>query len=44
MLVPVLNYFLGVAAFGEVISWQSVAGSVTILGACVVVLLRSNNN
>ncbi len=43
MLVPVLNYFLGVAVFGEVISWQSVAGSITVLGACVVVLLRSNN-
>jgi drug/metabolite transporter (DMT)-like permease len=44
MLVPVLNYFLGVIVFGEVISWQSVVGSATVLGACVVVLLRSNNN
>jgi drug/metabolite transporter (DMT)-like permease len=44
MLVPVLNYFLGVVAFGEVMSWRSVAGSATVLGACVVVLLKSNNN
>ena len=44
MLVPVLNYFLGVIVFDEVISWQSVVGSITVLGACVVVLLRSNNN
>ena len=44
MLVPVLNYFLGVVAFDEVISWRSVVGSATVLGACVVVLLKSNNN
>jgi drug/metabolite transporter (DMT)-like permease len=44
MLVPVLNYFLGVVAFGEVISWRSVIGSIIILGSCVVVLLKSNNN
>ncbi|MFC1637003.1 EamA family transporter, partial [Planctomycetota bacterium] len=43
MLVPVLNYFLGVVAFDETISWRSVVGSVTVLGACVVVLLKSNN-
>lgn len=43
MLVPVLNYFLGVVAFGEVMSWRSIVGSATVLGACVVVLLRSNN-
>lgn len=44
MLVPVLNYFLGVVAFGEVISWRSVVGSAIVLGSCVVVLLKSNNN
>jgi drug/metabolite transporter (DMT)-like permease len=43
MLVPVLNYFLGVVAFGEIISWRSVAGSVIVLGSCVIVLLKSNN-
>jgi len=44
MLVPVLNYLLGVAAFGEAISWRSIVGSATILGSCVVVLLRNNGN
>jgi drug/metabolite transporter (DMT)-like permease len=44
MLVPVLNYFLGVVAFGELISWRSVVGSAIVLGACVVVLMKSNNN
>jgi len=44
MLVPVLNYFLGVVAFGEVISWRSVVGSTIVLGSCVIVLLKSNNN
>ena len=43
MLVPVLNYFLGVVVFGEVMSWRSIVGSATVLGACVVVLLESNN-
>jgi len=42
MLVPVLNYFLGVVAFDEVMSWRSVVGSATVLGACVVVLLKGN--
>jgi drug/metabolite transporter (DMT)-like permease len=42
MLVPVLNYFLGVIAFGEVISWRSIVGSATVLGSCVVVLLKNN--
>ncbi len=42
MLVPVLNYFLGVVAFDEVMSWRSVVGSATVLGACVVVLLKNN--
>lgn len=44
MLVPVLNYLLGVAAFGEAISWRSIVGSATVLGSCVVVLLRNNGN
>jgi drug/metabolite transporter (DMT)-like permease len=43
MLVPVLNYFLGVVAFGEVISWRSLVGSTVVLGSCVVILLKSNN-
>ena len=44
MLVPVLNYFLGVAVFGETISWQSIIGSAIVLGSCVIVLLRSDSN
>ncbi len=44
MLVPVLNYFLGVIAFNEVMSWRSVVGSAAVLGACVVVLLKNNGH
>ena len=44
MLVPLLNYFLGVAVFGETISWQSIIGSAIVLGSCVIVLLRSDSN
>ena len=44
MLVPVLNYFLGVVVFGETISWQSIIGSAIVLGSCVIVLLRSDSN
>jgi drug/metabolite transporter (DMT)-like permease len=42
MLVPVMNYFVGVMVFGEVISWRSIIGTAAVLGSCVVVLLRSN--
>jgi len=44
MLVPVLNYFLGVVAFGEVISWRSIVGSTVVLGSCVVILLKNNKH
>ena len=44
MLVPVLNYFLGVVVFGEVISWRSVVGSTIVLGSCVIVLPKNNKN
>jgi len=44
MLVPVLNYFLGVVVFDEVISWRSAIGSTIVLGSCVVVLLKNNHN
>lgn len=43
MLVPVLNYGLGVTLFDERISVHSVLGSAAVLGACVVVLLKSPN-
>jgi drug/metabolite transporter (DMT)-like permease len=42
MLVPVLNYFVGVIVFNETISWQSIIGSATVLASCVVVLIKSN--
>jgi len=42
MLVPVMNYFVGVMVFGETISWRSIIGTAAVLGSCVVVLLRSN--
>lgn len=42
MLVPVMNYFIGVIIFSEFVSWRSIIGSVTILGACVVVLIKNN--
>ena len=44
MLVPVLNYFLGVVVFDEVISWRSVVGSAAVLASCVVVLLKNNGH
>jgi drug/metabolite transporter (DMT)-like permease len=43
MLVPVMNYFVGVMVFNEVISWRSVIGTAAVLGSCVVVLLKSDN-
>jgi len=43
MLVPVLNYVMGVTLFEEPVSVRSVLGSATVLAACVVVLLRSAN-
>ncbi len=42
MLVPVVNYFIGVIIFGEFVSWRSIVGSATVLGACVVVLMKNN--
>ena len=44
MLVPVMNYFVGVIFFDEVISWRSVVGSIIVLGSCVIVLLKNNGN
>lgn len=41
MLVPVLNYVMGVAMFGEPWSVRSVIGSAAILGASVVALRRN---
>ena len=43
MLVPVLNYIVGVTLFGEPISVRSILGSATVLGASVVVLRKNKN-
>lgn len=44
MLLPVMNYFIGVTIFGEFFSWQSFIGSSTVIGSCVIVLLKNNRN
>jgi drug/metabolite transporter (DMT)-like permease len=44
MLLPVMNYFIGVTVFGESFSWQSFIGSSTVVGSCVVVLLNNNKS
>ena len=38
MLVPVLNYFVGVIIFNEAISLRSIIGAVIVIGSCMVVL------
>ncbi len=42
MILPVMNYFIGVTIFGESFSWQSFIGSSTVIGSCVIVLLKNN--
>ncbi len=42
MLVPVLNYVLGVVAFGEPVSVRSILGAAIVVGSCAIVLLKSN--
>jgi len=42
MLVPVLNYVIGVTIFDESLSMYSIVGSVIVIGSCVVVLLKNN--
>jgi len=44
MLVPIMNYFVGVTIFGEVISWRSIIGTAAVLGSCAVVLLKNNGS
>jgi len=43
MLVPVLNYVVGITAFGEPISLRSALGSAAVLGASVVALRKNTN-
>jgi len=42
MLVPVMNYIIGVTIFGEFVSWKSIIGSAAVVGACVIVLAKNN--
>ena len=44
MLVPVLNYIIGVTLFGEHFSISSAIGSLIVICSCVAVLLVTNNN
>jgi drug/metabolite transporter (DMT)-like permease len=43
MLVPVLNYVIGVAIFHEAISFESVVGTAMVIGSCGFVLARTTN-
>jgi drug/metabolite transporter (DMT)-like permease len=42
MLVPVVNYIVGVTVFGEFVSSRSIIGSAMVIGACVIVLMKNN--
>jgi drug/metabolite transporter (DMT)-like permease len=42
MLVPVLNYILGVTIFHEPLTIYSLAGSVIVIGSCIAILLKNN--
>jgi len=44
MLVPVVNYIIGVTVFGEFVSWRSIIGTVMVISACVIVLLKNNRD
>jgi len=44
MLVPVVNYVVGVTVFGEFVSGKSIIGSSMVIGACVIVLLKNNKD
>ena len=43
MLVPVVNYIIGVTIFDEFVSWKSIVGSAAVIGACVVVIVKNHN-
>jgi drug/metabolite transporter (DMT)-like permease len=43
MLVPVLNYVVGVTMFGEPMSVRSIVGSAAVLGSSVVALRKNKN-
>ena len=44
MLVPVVNYIIGVTVFGEFVSWRSILGTAAVIGSCIVVILKNHNN
>jgi len=44
MLVPVLNYFVGVIIFNEVISLRSIIGAAIVIGSCAVVLTANDQS
>ncbi len=44
MMVPVINYFIGAMIFNETISWQSVIGSAAVIGSCIIVIMKNQNN
>ncbi len=43
LLVPVVNYVIGVTIFGEFVSWRSIIGSAAVIGSCVVVIIKNQN-
>ena len=43
MLVPVVNYIIGVTIFGEFVSWRSIVGTAAVIGSCVVVIIKNQN-
>jgi drug/metabolite transporter (DMT)-like permease len=43
MLVPVLNYVVGITLFGEPLSIRSIVGSALVLGSSVVALRKNKN-
>lgn len=44
MLVPVLNYIIGIIVFEESFSVYSMVGSAMVVGSCVIVILKNNNS
>lgn len=44
MLLPVINYFIGVVIFHEMISWRSIVGSAAVIGSCIVVIIKNQNS
>lgn len=44
MMVPVINYFIGVMIFNETISWRSIVGAAAVIGSCIVVIIKNQNN